>query len=112
MYKEQQVMHACRAAGGLVMLQSEDMQSSRGGLGLKSQIGVNCKSCECQFKETSTNAKSPMALLNRRMNKAMIIDMKNRKSSRQMRLGHSLTVTLILCSAETTILRDLGQEEP
>ena len=38
--------------------------------------------------------------------------MKNRKSSRQMRLGHSLTVTLILCSAETTILRDLGQEEP
>lgn len=81
-YKEQQVLHACRTAGGLVMLQSEDTQSSSGELGLKSQTGVNCKSCECQFKELSPNAKSPLALLNRRMNKAMIIEMKkNRKSS-------------------------------
>lgn len=74
MYKEQQVMHACRAAGGLVMLQSEDTQGSSGGLRLKSQIGVNCKSCERQLKELSPNVKSPMALLNRRMNKAMITE--------------------------------------
>ena len=51
-------MHACRAAGGLVMLQSEDTQGSSGGLGLKSQIGVNARLLSKRFRGAHPNTPS------------------------------------------------------
>lgn len=65
-------MCVCRMAGGLATLQGEARERRGGGQRLKTQIDVNCESYQCQFEKFKANRKSPMVLLTRTANRAMV----------------------------------------
>lgn len=67
MQRNSKTMCVCKNEAGLVMLQDGGYAESSGGLKLKKtmQIGVNCESCECQFKELGANRKPYTVLLSR-----------------------------------------------